>query len=65
MSEIKVTAYRVNIIESEIGWGQKIDEVKYFDKELEAKKFVEDFNSANDKIHVPDWYTYAEFVGKV
>lgn len=65
MPEIKVNAYKVNIIESERGWGQKIDEVKYFDNEVEAKSFVREFNSKNDKPYVPDWYMYAEYCGKV
>ena len=29
------TAFRVDIIESERGWGQKIDETIYFDNEAE------------------------------
>ena len=40
----------VNIIESELDWGQKIEEVKEFD----------DFNSENDLDIVPGWYMYAE-----
>ncbi len=51
--------FRVDIIESERGWGQKIDETKFFDDASEAFKFVEDYNAANDKPTVPDWYMYA------
>ena len=51
--------WRVDIIESERGWGQKIEDTKFFDSETEAKKFVKDFNSKNDKDYVPDWYMYA------
>lgn len=58
-------AYKVNIIESERGWGSKIDEVKYFDNEFEAKEFVKTFNSKNDENLVPDWYMYAEYCGKI
>ena len=61
MSEIKLPkAWKVVIIESERGWGQKVDEVKYFDDEEEAKQFVRTFNSQNTAGQVPDWYMYAE-----
>lgn len=41
MAEIKnpEPRFKVNIIESERGWGQKIDEVKYFTTEKSAKDF--------------------------
>jgi len=50
------------LIESERGWGSKIDEVKYFDTMEEAEAFVIEFNKYNDKPTVPDWYMYAEIV---
>jgi transcriptional regulator CtsR len=50
---------KVYIIESERGWGQKIDEIKKFESEEEADKFIKKFNSKNDKNIVPDWYMYA------
>lgn len=53
---------RVNLIESESGWGSRIDEVKYFDTMEEAEAFVIEFNKYNDKPTVPDWYMYAEIV---
>jgi hypothetical protein len=67
MPEIKrPVAYRVDIIESERGWGQKIDETKYFDNELEAKAFVQRYNDTyNTAREVPDWYMRADYVGKV
>lgn len=52
--------YRVNIIESEAGWGQRIDETRYFDTLAEATKFVKRYNSHNNKKEVPAWYMYAE-----
>lgn len=54
--------WRVVIIESEHGWGQRVDEVKYWneDQEQEARDFVRDFNKDNNKTIVPDWYMYAE-----
>jgi hypothetical protein len=56
-------AYRVDIIESERGWGQKIDETIYFDNEPEAREYVRKYNSKNTEKEVPDWYMYAEYVG--
>jgi hypothetical protein len=65
MPEIKLqAAYRVDIIESERGWGQKLDEVKYFDNEKEAKDFVSKYNSKNTSKHTPDWYMVADYRGK-
>jgi len=50
---------KVLIIESERGWGQKVDEVKEFDTEAEADTFIADYNKENNKDKVPDWYMYA------
>jgi len=50
---------RVLIIESERGWGQKIDDVKSFPTREEAVKFCNDFNAHNNKDVVPDWYMVA------
>ena len=52
---------KVLIIESERGWGQKIDEVKEFATREEAEKFCREYN---DKYNppmdsAPDWYMYA------
>lgn len=49
----------VYIIESERGWGQKVDEIKHFDNVQEADDFVAQYNLQNDKDEVPDWYMYA------
>lgn len=51
--------WKVAIIESERGYGQKIDEVKEFETYEEAKEFVKEFNSKNDLDYVPDWYMVA------
>ena len=57
--------YRVDIIESERGWGSKIDETKLFDSESEAKAFVKEYNEKyNTEQVAPDWYMKAKFVGK-
>jgi hypothetical protein len=63
-------AWQVDIIESERGWGSKVDETIYFDNESEARAYVTEYN---DKYNpplkpgegVPDWYMIAQYVGKV
>lgn len=60
-----MTKWRVVIIESERGWGQRVDEVKFFDDHDAAKEFVTDFNSENTEEKVPDWYMYAREPVKV
>lgn len=52
----------VEIIESERGWGQRIDQTKQFDSLPEAEKFVKEYNRKNNKPEVPDWYMYARIV---
>ncbi len=51
-----MTKILVDIIESERGWGQRLDETKEFDTIEEAVAYVKEFNSHNDKETVPDWY---------
>lgn len=51
--------WRLNIIESERGWGQRIDEVMTFDSLEAAEKYKAEYNSANKLDYVPDWYMYA------
>lgn len=66
MPEISMPiAYKVSIIESERGWGQKIDEVKYFDNEQDARKFVEQYNADLPDGPAPDWYMMAQYEGRV
>lgn len=50
---------KVFIIESERGWGQKVDEVKEFATREEAVRFCSEFNSKNISDSVPDWYMVA------
>ena len=57
--------WRVNIIESERGWGQRLEDVKFFDSEQEAKNYAKNFNKRNNKEKVPDWYMYASSPEKV
>lgn len=64
------TTYRVDIIESERGWGQKVDEIVYFDNAEEAIEYA---NAYNEKFNpplkagegVPDWYMVARYAGAV
>ena len=56
------TETTVHIIESERGWGSKVDEVKKFPSLEEAEAFVTEFNSHNTEETVPDWYMRAEVV---
>ena len=41
--------WKVQIIESERGWGQKVDETKEFKTFEEARKFQKDFNKPNEE----------------
>lgn len=66
MARINQSIYRVEIIESELGWGQKVDEVIHFDNEEEARQYVTDYNRKhNPPGPTPDWYMIALYVGKV
>jgi hypothetical protein len=57
--------FKVYIIESEAGWGQKIDEVKKFASKQEALTFVKEYNDKyNSEPEVPDWYMVAEYGGE-
>ena len=53
---------KVVIIESERGWGQRIDETKEFPTYEEAVAFCEEFNKDNNQSTVPDWYMRADIV---
>lgn len=57
--------YRVDLVEYERGWGSKIDETIYFDNEIEARKYCQDFNAKNTAKVVPDWYMIADYRGKI
>ena len=51
--------FSVSIIESERGWGQKVDEVKIFESADKAWEFANEFNSHNTAKEAPDWYMRA------
>ena len=61
MAKISGPIYKVTIIESERGWGQKIDDVKYFTTEEEAQQFCSEFNKDNTDDVAPDWYMVARY----
>jgi hypothetical protein len=48
------------MIESEVGWGAKIDEVKEFPTKEKAVAFAEKYNKKyNNLDHAPSWYIKA------
>ncbi len=53
-------AISVPVIESEAGWGQKVDDYMICSSEEIAKNFVTEFNYKNNKDKVPVIYWYAE-----
>jgi hypothetical protein len=62
--EIKVPkeVIEVHIIESERGWGQKLDSRKFFDDRKAAEAFCSDYNKGNTASSTPDWYMVARIV---
>ena len=56
-------AHKVQIIESERGFGQKIDEELFFETEEKAKDYCEEYNQKNNKSITPDWYMKAVYIG--
>lgn len=53
---------KVEIIESEAGWGQRIDGERTFANRGLATIYVNRYNSYNDKPVTPAWYMYAQIV---
>lgn len=53
---------KVLIIESEAGWGQKVDEVLEFPTPEEAEKYVREYNRKHNPVmeNTPEWYMYAK-----
>ena len=52
--------YTAVIIESERGWGQRVDEVREFKTEKARDNFIKKYNAQNNEPTTPDWYMYAE-----
>lgn len=53
--------YRVDIVQSEEGWGQTVVEEAFFDNFGEAEKYRKDFNNSQDRssLVVPSCYSFA------
>lgn len=52
--------WKVDIIESERGWGQRVEETHDFENSrLKAIEFRKEYNKRNNLPEVPDSYTYA------
>lgn len=49
--------YAVDTIESERGWGRKVEDTDYFDTLAEASDFSKAYNAKHNTAAVaPDWY---------
>lgn len=57
---------KVYIMESERGWGQKVDEILEFDTPEEALQYCKDYNNKHNPPSdiTPDWYMYADMNGR-
>jgi hypothetical protein len=53
-------AIKVAVIESEAGWGRKIDDYMVCLTTEDAKEFTKEFNSKNTENSTPDWYMQVE-----
>lgn len=51
---------KVPVIESERGWGSKIDDYMLCLSKEDADNFRIKFNAKNDKTVTPSWYMYAD-----
>ena len=54
------TAIKIPVIESEKGWGQRVDDHMICLSSTIANAFVVEFNSKNNEPQTPDWYMYAD-----
>jgi len=54
--------WRVEIVESERGFGQKTDRIMYFrgNEKRKATQYVRSYNNKNTSTVVPDWYMRAD-----
>lgn len=58
---------KVQIIESERGWGQRVDETKEFESYESAETYCREYNRKHNPpvastVSAPDWYMYAHIV---
>ena len=58
-------AIKVPVIESERGWGSRVDDYMVCLTKEDANSFVKEFNSKNTEPVAPDWYMYADTDFKV
>lgn len=50
---------QVIITEYERGWGQRVDDIEYYDSDEAALKRIKEFNANNTENTAPDWYMSA------
>lgn len=62
---IDLQKHRVHIVVYERGWGSKVIDILHFDSEDEAKTHVNIVNARHNLVYVPNYYTYATYVGRV
>lgn len=53
-------AIKIAVIESEAGWGRKVDDWMVCLSIEDAKAFGKEYNSRNNLSVVPDWYMQVE-----
>jgi hypothetical protein len=53
-------AFKIPVIESESGWGRKLDDWMVCLSIEDTIKFKEEFNSKNTSTTTPDWYMQVE-----
>lgn len=53
-------AVKIAVIESEAGWGRKIEDWMVCLSANDAKSFEKEFNSENKSSSAPDWYMQVE-----
>lgn len=56
--------HKVIIMESERGWGQRVDGVELYDTREQAEARISEVNAQNTETTVPDWYMYAQYGGE-
>lgn len=59
-------AFLVDEIESEAGYGQRLEDQYLFPTEELAKEFVKAYNEKhNNQSTTPSWYMYQKYIGEV
>ena len=56
----------VEIIESERGWGQKVEKTLEFNDRSSAEKYCKEYNNKHNPPmdNTPEWYMYAKIKGE-